>query len=138
MPCGSRLTESGLTHRLLLHAALIHGGKVDGIQHQGREAAIARGFGEDLPGKGKEQAGAFDEDCRMQHLRGKVLEPEGSGIDQFSRKGDLVLRCSLGVKVKLYFEIRCRQRPGVDVDGDADLRLCVLAQRLRSVRVLET
>ena len=76
--------------------------------------------------------------CRMQHLRGKVLEPEGSGIDQFSRKGDLVLRCSLGVKVKLYFEIRCRQRPGVDVDGDADLRLCVLAQRLRSVRVLET
>ena len=128
----------GLARRLLLQAALIHGSEVDGIEHEGREAAIAGGLGQDLPRKREEQARALDQDRRMQHLLGKVLQPEGARIDQLGSKDHFVLRCCLCIQVKFHLEIGGCKVPGVYIDRDIDVGLVLLGcKRLGSIRALE-
>src|SRR5450759_3634894 len=122
----------------LAHPLAIERDEIHRVEQQRREAAIAHGGGDDLAREREQQARTFDQHERVYAFLRHVLDAEYAGIFQFESENQFVVGFRLAVKLECHLDVVVRQRLGVDVDLNADLRrLRSDRQRLRRVRVLE-
>ena len=96
---------SGLRRRLPLHVLAVQADEIDGIQHQGREAAVAHGGGDDLAGEREQQPRALDHDQRMQVLLGHVHDAEHAGIGEVEAEHHLSGVFGLALDRQRHFEL---------------------------------
>ena len=102
------------------HPLAEHLQEVDRIDHQRRETAIARCFGDDLAGKREQQARAFDEQCRQHVLLREVDDAEHAAIGQLDIEKHLLFLFGLGGQDERYVVIRLAHRIGLHIDIDVD------------------
>src|SRR5690606_372899 len=113
----SALTLVGLDLGLDLlfsHALGKHLGKVDRVDHQRREAAIAGGVGDDLAGEGEEQARALDEEDRQHMFLRKAGDAEDAAIGKLGIEQNLVAVLGFRVQRQDDVEVVFGERIGVD------------------------
>src|SRR4051812_47838823 len=95
-PASARLDLAGslVFGQLLLE----HLRKIDRVEHQWREAAIARCLGDDLPGEREQQSRAFDEQDRQHVLLREAADVEHAAIDQLDIEQHFLVEGRLGVQ----------------------------------------
>ena len=71
---------------LSLHLLKVKAVKVDRIQNERRKAAVAHRIGQHAAGEGKEQAGCFGEEERMNLFVGDVTHSEQAAIGKVRRE----------------------------------------------------
>jgi DNA polymerase-3 subunit epsilon len=138
-PDGSarRRHRAGRLH--LAHLLAIETDEIHRIEQQRREAAIAHGGGDDFAREREQQARTFDQHDRVQVFRRDVLDAEHACEFQVEAEHQAGVQLRLAVKLERYLDVAIRQRLGIDIDLNGDLRLLRSdrRQRLRRVRVLE-
>src|SRR5438067_1794086 len=68
----------------------IGSGKIDRIEQERRESAVADRFGDDLPREREDQPRRFDQQERLEGIGGNVADPEQSAVAQIHDKMDAV------------------------------------------------
>jgi len=113
------------------NVAAIERRKVHRIDHQRREAAVARRVGHDLAREREQHARSLDQQERMQVLLRHVLQPEDARVVEFHVKQPVVVGTRGRLELQRDLELGLRERPGHHVDVDVDLRsVGLLLQRL--------
>src|SRR6185437_1327555 len=83
-----RATLSALLPLLRLELGHVSGGKVDRVEEERREAGARHGFGNDLPGKGKDGPRCLDEEERLKRFLRNVAKAEQPGVAQVDDEMD--------------------------------------------------
>src|SRR5690606_31605995 len=101
LPTGEQSARLYLGCRLVFGQLLLeHLGEIDGIQHQGREAAIARGVSDDLACEREQQARAFYEKNGQHVFLRKSGNVGDAAIDEFNVKRHFLVEEGLAVSVE--------------------------------------
>src|SRR5690606_26929180 len=109
LPTGEQSARLYLGCRLVFGQLLLeHLGEIDGIQHQGREAAIARGVSDDLACERKQQARAFYEKNGQHVFLRKSGNVEDAAIDEFHVEQHFLVEGGLGVQREQDVELLVR------------------------------
>jgi len=133
-----RLLQVAVGRRLARHVLPVQPDEIDGVEHQGREATVADGVGDDFPRKWEQETWAFDQEHRRELLLGDVEQSEHAAIDQLETEHDLAGVLGLALDRNRHLEIIVADLVGADIDLDVDLRrLGLRRQRARRVRILE-
>ena len=129
---------SGLRRSLPLHVLTVQADKIDRIQHQRREAAIADRGCDDLTREREQQPWAFDHDQRMQIFLRDIYDPKHPGVGEIEAEHHLAGVFRLAFDRKRHFEFIFGDIVGADIDLDIDRRLLLLRrQRAGGVRIFE-
>jgi hypothetical protein len=123
---------------LPLQVLLIQADEIDGIKHQGREAAIADGGRDDLACEREQEPRALDHDERMQVFLRYVQDPEHAGIGELEAEDHLAVVLGLALDRQRHLIFVLGHVVGADIDLDVDLgRRGLRGQRSGRVRILE-
>jgi len=90
--------------------------KIDRLQHQGREPAVARDVRDDAPGEGEEGEGAVDEQDHLQFVFGNVNALYEPGIIQLQQKEGFALTDRTHGEMKHQLEMLLLQPLAFDGD----------------------
>ncbi len=112
--------------------------KIDRVQHQRWEAAIAHRSRDDFTREWEQQPRTFDHDQRMQIFLRHVHNAEYAGIGQIEAEHHLAGIFRFAFDRKRHFVLIFGDIVGTDVDLNIDRRLLLLrCQRGRRVRIFE-
>ena len=137
-PLAISLACAALGGGLSFHVLAIQADEIHGVEHQGREAAVAHGGRNDLAREREQQPRAFDHDQRMQVFLRHVQDAEYPGIGEVEAEHHLAGVFRLALDRQRHFVLVFGDVVGADVDLDVDRRLLLLRrQRTRCVRILE-